>query len=153
MQSLELKIPPPIVTALFAVAMWMLSSYPPLLPLPALTRVSIALVILVIGIGFSMAGMASFSRAKTTVNPLKPESTTSLVSSGVYRFTRNPMYVGMLLVLVAWGVYLSSVWTWIGPLALWLYLTQFQIKPEERVLTKMFGAEFEAYKAKVRRWL
>ena len=153
MQSLELKIPPPIVTAIFALGMWAVSSLRPLLPVPALVRISIALAILLIGIGFSMAGMASFSRAKTTVNPLKPETTTSLVSSGVYRITRNPMYVGMLLVLVAWAIYLSSVWTWFGPLALSLYLTQFQIKPEERVLTKMFGSEFDAYKAKVRRWL
>ena len=153
MQSLELKVPTPIVTALLAVCMWCIGSLPPHLPVPPLVRVSIALVILLMGIGFSVAGVVSFKRAKTTVNPLKPETTTSLVSSGVYRFTRNPMYVGMVFVLIAWSVYLSSLWTLIGPVMLLLYLTRFQIQPEERALTTMFGADFVAYQSKVRRWL
>jgi protein-S-isoprenylcysteine O-methyltransferase Ste14 len=153
MQSLELKIPPPIVMTVFAAVMWMIKSLPPMLPLPALIQMSIALVILSIGLGFSVAGVAAFRRADTTVNPLKPETTSSLVSTGVYRITRNPMYVGMFLVLVAWAIYLSSAWTWFGPVGLCLYLTQFQIKPEERAMAKLFGKEFEAYRTRVRRWL
>jgi protein-S-isoprenylcysteine O-methyltransferase Ste14 len=153
MQSLELKIPPPIAMTVFAAAMWMIKSLPPMLPLPALVRMSLALVVLSIGLAFSVAGVAAFRRANTTVNPLKPETTSSLVSTGIYRITRNPMYVGMVIVLVAWAVYLSSVWTWFGPLGLCTYLTQFQIKPEERAMAKLFGAEFATYKAKIRRWL
>jgi protein-S-isoprenylcysteine O-methyltransferase Ste14 len=84
---------------------------------------------------------------------LKPEATSSLVTSGVYRFTRNPMYVGLALVLLAWAVFLSSAWTMLGPLTFILYMTRFQIMPEEKVLSGMFGAAYSAYQAKVRRWL
>lgn len=63
------------------------------------------------------------------------------------------MYVGLLFVLIAWGVYLSSFWTFVGPVVLIFYLTRFQIQPEESMLATKFGADFTAYKAKVRRWL
>jgi protein-S-isoprenylcysteine O-methyltransferase Ste14 len=102
---------------------------------------------------FSLAGIVSFRRARTTVNPMKPEAATSLVSSGIYRITRNPMYVGLLFVLVAWAAGLSSAWSMLEPLAFFLYIGRFQITPEERVLSQLFGAEYSAYKARVRRWL
>ena len=95
----------------------------------------------------------SFRRARTTVNPLKPETSAALVSTGVYSFTRNPMYLGMALALFAWAVYLSSVWSLLGPVLFALYITRFQIVPEERVLDGLFGASFAAYKKRVRRWL
>jgi protein-S-isoprenylcysteine O-methyltransferase Ste14 len=153
MQALELKVPPPIVMALIAICMWCIGSLPPYLPVPALVRVVVALVVLLIGVAFSIAGVTTFKRAKTTLNPTKPETTTSLVSTGVYGITRNPMYVGLLFVLIGWAIYLSSFWALIGPLVLVLYLTRFQIQPEERVLATKFGADFVAYQARVRRWL
>jgi protein-S-isoprenylcysteine O-methyltransferase Ste14 len=76
-----------------------------------------------------------------------------LVSTGVYSFTRNPMYLGMALVLLAWAAYLSSAWSLLGPLLFALYITRFQIVPEERVLDRLFGTSFAAYKKCVRRWL
>jgi protein-S-isoprenylcysteine O-methyltransferase Ste14 len=81
------------------------------------------------------------------------DKTSSLVTSGVYRFSRNPMYVGMLLILTAWAVFLAVPLTLLGPLAFFLYLKRFQIEPEERVMGEIFGAEFSAYRAQVRRWL
>jgi protein-S-isoprenylcysteine O-methyltransferase Ste14 len=84
---------------------------------------------------------------------MKPASASSLVSSGVYRITRNPMYVGVLLVLVAWATFLAAPLALPGPLAFVLYIGRFQIAPEEAVLGKLFGAEYAEYKAKVRRWL
>jgi len=75
-----------------------------------------------------------------------------LVTGGIYRFTRNPMYVGLLLVLVAWATFLSSLWTLVGPLAFVLYITRFQIKPEESALATLFGQPYADYRAKVRRW-
>jgi protein-S-isoprenylcysteine O-methyltransferase Ste14 len=95
----------------------------------------------------------SFRRAKTTVNPLKPETSAALVSTGVYSHTRNPMYLGMVLALFAWAVYLSSIWSLVGPAFFVLYITRFQIIPEERALDRLFGAPFAAYKTRVRRWL
>jgi protein-S-isoprenylcysteine O-methyltransferase Ste14 len=112
-----------------------------------------AVALVLLGGGISLAGVISFRRAKTTVNPMKPGTTSSLVTTGIYRITRNPMYVGVLFVLVAWAVFLSSVWAFVGPLVFVLYINRFQIAPEERVLSAMFGTAYSNYLAKVRRWL
>ena len=151
--ALELKIPPPVVAVLVAGAMWGISLVAPLLEVSTLTRIIVALTIALAGGGFSLTGIISFLRERTTVNPMKPETTSSLVSSGIYRVTRNPMYVGLLFVLVAWAVFLSSPWALLGPLAFVLYISRFQIVPEERVLSTMFGTGYSAYKSRVRRWL
>ena len=153
MTSLELKIPPPAIAVLVAVAMWGLSLVTSPLQVPAVVRLWAALAIAVVGLGFSAAGVISFRRAKTTLNPTKPQSTSSLVCSGIYAVTRNPMYVGLLFVLVALTVFLSSAWALLGPAAYFLYIGRFQIAPEERALTALFGAEYAAYLSKVRRWL
>ncbi len=153
MQALELKIPPPAVAVLMAGAMWGISLVAPLLEVPAFIRVAVAVTIALAGGGFSLAGVISFRRARTTVNPMKPEMTSSLVCSGIYRVTRNPMYVGLLFILVAWAVFLSSAWALLGPLTFVLYINRFQIAPEERVLSAMFGTGYSAYKSRVRRWL
>jgi protein-S-isoprenylcysteine O-methyltransferase Ste14 len=152
-RALELKIPPPVVAALTAGAMWGISLAAPLLEAPIFIRVVTAGAIVLAGVGFILAGVVSFRRAKTTVNPLRPETASSLVCSGIYRVTRNPMYVGLLIVLVAWAVFLSSAWALLGPLIFLLYMNRFQIAPEERVLSELFGASYSNYKAGVRRWL
>ena len=144
MQSLELKIPPPAVALLIVGSMWGISLVTPLLDLPAFIRVVAAVTIALTGVGVSLAGIIAFRRARTTVNPMKPETTSSLVCSGIYRATRNPMYVGVLFVLVAWAVFLSSAWALFGPMAFVLYINRFQIEPEERVLLAMFGADYVA---------
>jgi protein-S-isoprenylcysteine O-methyltransferase Ste14 len=134
--------------------MWAIaSSLPPLLPLPAPLRLPAALILTLAGAAIALSGVVSFRRARTTVNPLKPETSTSLVSSGIYRITRNPMYLGMLAVLLAWAAYLPSVLALLGPAAFSLYITRFQIIPEERALHSLFGAPFVEYTQKVRRWL
>ena len=153
MQSLELKIPPPAVAALVAIAMWGLSAITPVLEVPWQYRVAAAFAIALAGGAFSMAGIVSFRRARTTVNPMKPESASSLVCSGIYRITRNPMYVGLLLVLVALATFLAAPWALLGPVAFVFYIGRFQIAPEEKALSEIFGAEYSAYMAKVRRWL
>ena len=153
MKALEVKIPPPAVAAAIAVAMWGTSRLAPLLELPSALRLGAAAATLLVGIGFSAGGVLAFRRARTTVNPTKPEQASSLVTSGVYRVTRNPMYVGLSCVLVAWAVFLSSAWALLGPVAFVLYIGRFQIAPEERALVKLFGGEYSDYQAKVRRWL
>ena len=153
MQALELKIPPPAIAVLIAGVMWGISLVAPLLGGPAVIRVGAAVAIALAGAGFSLAGAISFRRAKTTVNPMKPETTSALVCSGIYRVTRNPMYVGFLLILLAWAAFLSTAWAFLGPLAFVFYMNRFQIAPEERVLSAMFGADYAAYKSRFRRWL
>ena len=152
MNALELKVPPPAVGLLIAAAMWGIAQVSPAtlaVPNPHFAAAVIALA----GITFDIAGIISFQRAKTTINPLRPNKTTSLVSSGVYRITRNPMYVGMLFLLIAWAIFMSSPWALLGPLAFVLYMNRFQISPEERVLEGLFGDDFANYRKKVRRWL
>ena len=153
MPSLELKIPPPAVALAAALVMGWAGRYGVLESVPLVWRVGAALVVAAIGAAFDVAGILAFRRAKTTVNPMKPEKSAALVSTGVYRITRNPMYVGMVFILLAWAVYLASPWALFGPLVFAAYITRFQIKPEERVLAARFGAEFASYLARVRRWL
>ena len=116
-------------------------------------RLVVALAIALVGASIDLFSAISFRRARTTVNPMKPENTSVLVTSGAYRFSRNPMYVGLLFVLVAWAVFLSSAWALVGPPLFVLYINRFQIAPEERVLAATFGAAYLAYKSSVRRWL
>jgi protein-S-isoprenylcysteine O-methyltransferase Ste14 len=153
MQPLENRIPPPAIAVLFAVAMWVLSKYVAQIEVSDLARIVTAIVIFLLGTFFCLAGVASFRRAKTTVNPLKPETASSLVSSGIYRFSRNPMYVGFALILVAWAVFLACAWALLGVAGFILYMNRFQITPEERALGALFGDEFAGYKSRVRRWL
>lgn len=154
MRFLELRIPPPLVGLIVAGAMWIIaSSLPPLYPLPASLRLPVAVILALIGVAVALSGIIAFRRAQTTVNPLKPETSTSLVSTGIYRITRNPMYLGMLAVLLAWAAYLPSLLTLLGPAAFSLYITRFQIIPEEKFLLSLFGTAFVEYTQNVRRWL
>ena len=153
MRSLELRIPPPLVALLVAGAMWGLAAVAPRLDMPAFPRHAAATAIALAGLACSLAGIAVFRRAHTTVNPMRPQTSSSLVVSGIYRVTRNPMYLGLVCVLVAWAGLLSSAWALLGPVAFVLYMNRFQIAPEERALAALFGADYAAYRASVRRWL
>ena len=153
MHALELKIPPPVVALLMAAAMWLASRTAPSIELPFFARVATAMAIAILGGGIALAAEVSFKRAKTSINPMKPEKTSSLVTSGIYRFTRNPMYLGLLLVLLAWSAFLASPWALAGPIAFVLYMGRFQITPEERILSAKFGAAYTDYRSRVRRWL
>ena len=132
--------------------MWLVSVYSAFtIALP--WRSAFALICCTVGLGIVSAGLLSFRRAKTTVNPLIPEATTTMVTSGIYRFSRNPMYLGFLFVLAGWAIYLSNLLAFtLLPLFVW-YLNRFQILPEERVLSAKFPPTFTAYKGSVRRWL
>ncbi|SGY91410.1 Membrane protein, putative [Moritella viscosa] len=153
MSILENKIPPPVITLLFAVLMWGISFITPNLTFSLALRLPLSLLIVVLGSFFCVAGVASFKKATTTVNPLKPEAASSLVNSGIYRISRNLMYVGFALFLLSWGVYLSSPWTILVIVGFVFYMNKFQIIPEERALTTIFGSEFTSYLSQVRRWL
>ncbi|AGI24237.1 hypothetical protein H681_11835 [Pseudomonas sp. ATCC 13867] len=149
MDWLEHRIPPPLVAIILGALMWLLAR-----PLPPLgSRLWLALPVLLAGIAVCLAGVLSFRRARTTVNPLKPETASSLVVAGIYRHTRNPMYLGFAIVLLAWSIALASLSAVLGVAAFVLYMNRFQITPEEQALRHLFGAEFEAYCGRVRRWV
>jgi len=153
MSALELKVPPPVLALCLALLMWFTSLLVPSVVVPFGVRVGIALALVAIGQSISISGIVSFRRAKTTINPVKPSAASSLVTSGVYRVTRNPMYLGLLVTLVAWAVFLSNLVALLAAPLFVLYINRFQINPEERVLSSLFGAEYAVYKEKVRRWL
>ena len=153
MQTLELKIPPPAVAILLSVAMWFVSRFGPSIDLPLLARSVAFGVLAVAGGAIGLAGNVEFKRARTTPNPFEPQQASSLVTTGVYRFTRNPMYLGLLMVLLGWAAFLCSAASLLGPAAFVAYIARFQIGPEERVLSAKFGAAYSAYLARVRRWL
>ena len=151
--ALEFKIPPPLVALLIAVAMWGISFASRPFEASIFIREAVALVFVIVGGIIGISGIVALRHAKTTFRPERPEMTSSLVTYGIYRFTRNPMYVGVLHILVAWAVLLESVWAFAGPGIFILYINRFQIVPEERMLASKFGPAYEAYKAEVCRWL
>jgi protein-S-isoprenylcysteine O-methyltransferase Ste14 len=150
---LETKIPPPIVALLFAVAMWFLAKELPRVALATPLRIGLACAIALVGAAFAVSGFVAFGRAKTTVDPIDPSKASSLVTSGIYRITRNPMYVGLAFLLTGWAIALSSPVLLAAPAVFAVYITRFQIQPEERALTALFGSSYTHYQASVRRWL
>lgn len=153
MNHLELRIPPLALFIIFAVMIWVVGVYLPAgnVALPG-RRVAAAITFL-LGLGVVSAGVFEFRRRKTTMSPFSPERTASVVSSGIYRWSRNPMYLGMALALLGIAIWCAN---WLGfavVLLFCLYLTRFQIQPEERMLLKLFGAEYAEYMAQVRRWI
>jgi protein-S-isoprenylcysteine O-methyltransferase Ste14 len=152
MNRLELKVPPPVVALCLALLMWFAPSLgQPEVPLQV--RVGVALVLVLIGLSISISGMVAFRRARTTISPVKASAASSLVTTGVYRFTRNPMYLGLLLTLLAWAAFLFNPVALLFVPIFVLYINRFQIKPEERTLSALFGGEYGAYQERVRRWL
>ena len=153
MHVLELKVPPVAVVLLVAGVMWLVTWAVPAFGFVFPARELFAAGLAVVGLVVSALGVALFRRAGTTVNPMKPDLASSLVVSGVYVRTRNPMYLGLLVVLVGWAVFLSNALAFLMLPAFILYMNRFQIEPEERALASLFRQDFAAYKSRVRRWL
>lgn len=150
--ALDTRIPPPVVALIIALLMWNASAWWTVLEVPT-WRMPLLLLLVAVGAAFDLSGLWAFHRARTTVNPMKPGKTSSIVTNGVYRITRNPMYVGMALFLCAGAVMLWSPLALLGPLVFVVYISRFQIEPEERVLRERFGGVYADYCARVRRWL
>jgi len=153
MDWMELRIPPPLVAGFFALLMWLAATSIPMLDLDFPGRRQLPFLIAAAGIAVGLSAFFGFRRAKTTVSPLAPQESSALVVTGVYRWTRNPMYLGMLAILVAWALWLANAAPFFLLPLFMLYLNRFQIGPEERALQARFGGEFERYRRSVRRWL
>ncbi len=152
-RGLELKIPPMIVLIFAGFLMWLIARATPQFLVLYPGRGVLTAILGIIGVGVVYAGLREFKKASTTVHPQHPGEASTVVTSGIYRFTRNPMYLGMLLWLLAWLAYLANVAAVIVPVAFVLYIARYQISPEERILTQKFGAPYEAYLRSVRRWI
>lgn len=147
------KIPPPILLLITGGIMWLVArsdfAYPITVPYPLALSVASAAV----GLFIAVIAMRQFNAAETTVNPLAPDSATSLVSSGIYRRSRNPMYAGLLFILAGWSLWLGSLTSIVVIVLFVVTITELQIKPEEEALSELFGEEYKEYCRNVRRWI
>jgi protein-S-isoprenylcysteine O-methyltransferase Ste14 len=150
---LELKMSPVMMTILLAVLMWFLARSTPAYAITPWLRFGVLLVFLGAGAAIGIAGVRAFHRAHTTVNPWRPHASSELVVSGIYQRTRNPMYLGLLLALAGWGLYLANLYSLLLGFLFVPYMNRFQIRPEERALEQVFGEAFVEYCKRVRRWL
>ena len=150
---LDLKIPPPIVAILCALGIVYLPDLFGLQAFEIPLQGWVAGVVIAFGLSFDLMGLLEFRKHATTISPLSPNKSALVVSSGIYRITRNPMYLGMAIVLVGVTIAFGSAIGLLMVLVFVLYITRFQIKPEERILEAKFGEAFVDYKAKVKRWI
>ena len=155
---MEKKIPPPLVAIICGLLMKWIAGVDFLennLVSDAfeLIKLLIVLCLILTGLFIDVLAIFSFRKGKTTINPLNPNATSKLVINGVYKISRNPMYLGLVLFLCAWGLYLSSVFSFLIVPVFIFYITRFQIIPEEQVLEEIFSDEFLNYKQTVRRWI
>ena len=145
------KIPPPIVTLFFGLCIYLSRSYFPEFSNSVLNLLSI--ISFVVGIFFFAAAVSSFKKQKTTVNPISIEKASSLVVSGIFKYSRNPMYLGMSFALLGLAFQFNLVGGLLLTSIFILFITTFQIKPEEVAMEKLFDQEWKNYTKNVRRWL
>lgn len=150
---MKLMIPPPIIAFLCGLAMWGIPEAFPQTRFAFPLQSALAGAFVVVGLALDLISIGAFRKAKTTVTPLAPEKATRLVVTGLYRFTRNPMYLGLLLILSGIAIWLGSPVNGAILIAFVGYITAFQIAPEEARLSELFGSDYECYRARVRRWL
>jgi len=150
-KDLELKVPPVAVMLVLACLMGLSTGLGPRLLWPHLRDIGSGLIFG--GISVGILGIVSFRRAQTTVDPRFPRRTTALVTSGIYRITRNPMYLGMLLALAGLACCLGHLLPFLAAPSFVIFINRWQIVPEERALAQLFPTSFNFYRAQVRRWL
>ena len=151
---MKTKIPPPLVTLIAMLLTFLSRDYLDIFYLHPHLQRTLFLLFLVIGVSVIFLATRQFKISKTTVNPLKPETASSLVTSGIFRRTRNPMYLGLTSLLISFSIYFSSVFGIIIYLPLFIsYITIFQIIPEEDAMNKLFSNDYKSYCLKVRRWI
>jgi protein-S-isoprenylcysteine O-methyltransferase Ste14 len=153
MRVLENRIPPLIVALLCAAGMWTLARWWPLWKFEFSASLPAGLVVASFGFVLCILGALEFWRAKTSLNPFHPKQATSLVTTGIYRFTRNPIYLGFLFALLGCFLVFEGLSAFFSLPVFTLYITRFQIQPEERALRAKFGSAYTEYQVRVRRWL
>jgi protein-S-isoprenylcysteine O-methyltransferase Ste14 len=151
---MKTKIPPPLVALIVMLLTFLSRDYLDIFYLHPHLQRTLFLLFLVIGVSVIFLATRQFKISKTTVNPLKPETASSLVTSGIFSRTRNPMYLGLTSLLISFSIYFSSVFGIIIYLPLFIsYITIFQIIPEEDAMNKLFSNDYKSYCLKVRRWI
>ena len=145
------KIPPPIVTFFFGLCIYLSRPYFPEFSFSILN--SLSTISFVLGITVFATAVSSFKRQNTTVNPISIEKASSLVVNGVFKYSRNPMYLGMLFILLGLTFKFNLIGGLLFTSIFMIFISIFQIKPEEAAMEKLFDQEWKDYIKNVRRWL
>jgi len=153
LKALETKIPPLVVALISFAMIWIAYRRFPEMRWNYELQKPVAFGLFIVAFLISALGVLAFKKAQTTADPMTPSKASSLVDFGIYKFTRNPMYLGMLISLFGVFSYFPTPLAIIGLVFYVLYMTRFQIKPEERALASIFGDDYLNYKEKVARWL
>ena len=149
---MELKIPPAVVTLFFGLLIYLLSIILPVGYFDFFGRKVALLALLLLGLLFGGVAVLQFRVKHTTINPSHPNAATNLITHGIYGYTRNPMYLGLLLILIAFLLYRQNAFNTITVALFVYYMNRFQIEPEERILETKFGKPYQLYLKQVRRW-
>ncbi len=153
MQRLELKVPPVAVFLVFSIVMWVAARELPRASFQVPGAGVIAAILAIISAGLGITAILAFRRNSTTVHPNFPDRTSAIVTGGIFRYTRNPMYLSLALLLAAWAAKLGNVVSQACIPAFVAYMTRFQIRPEERTLLSRIGSTYAEYMDSVRRWI
>ena len=150
---MRLKIPPVLQTLIFGLSIWITDKYLTIDKFSFSGQKILALSIFLIGATVGLVSVWQFYKKKTSVDPRDPSKASKLVTHGLYNLSRNPMYLGLAIILFSFVLWLGNIFTLI-PLLLFIWFnTTYQIKPEEEVLENLFGEDFSIYCKKVRRWI
>lgn len=153
MKFLELKIPPVALLLIVAFLMWALNSRIVIIKISFAGLHWLGPLCFIVGVVVALLGVYQFRKSGTTVDPRIPQESSSLVSEGIYQYSRNPMYLGFLLILTSWAIVLANPLAFIGLPLFVMYMNRFQIKPEEQFMQEKFGDKYRQYLLRVRRWV
>ncbi|SIQ56898.1 methyltransferase family protein [Maribacter ulvicola] len=149
---MELKVPPVLVFLCFGLMMFLLAEFLPIGYFDFLGRLLLAKLLIGIGVFTALFALVQFRKVKTTIDPLNPDKASNLVVGGIFKFSRNPMYLALLLLLLALGVFLGNAFNILIAAGFVSYMNRFQIIPEEQILLGKFGRSFKDYCILTRRW-
>ncbi len=149
---MKLKLPPAIVFLIFGSLMYLLAEFLPVGYFDFFGRRYLIKALLILAVVISCVALIQFFLVKTSIDPKNPSKASSLVSNGIYKYSRNPMYLGLLLILLAWALWLGNAFNVLLAAGFVSYMNAFQIQPEESTLASLFGKEYKNYCIKVRRW-
>ena len=148
---MKIKIPPPLIVVFLITLVYLSSNFIVGFELPFRTQLSILL--LLIGLSVIFIPVFQFIKSKTTINPQNFKNVNKLVSSGIFKISRNPMYLGMLIIIISTVVYYFNYFSAFTPFIFYFWINEFQIKREEKKLEEKFGSDYKKYKSKTRRWI
>ena len=146
-----LKIPPPLLVLILVVSSFFSSKKINIILIPNQNMVSI--IILLVGLLILIIPVSNFIKYKTTIDPIKFKKVNKLITSGIYKYSRNPMYLGLLMIVISSSILYLNIYSVTTPFLFYWWINRFQIKREEIFLTEKFGKEYLSYKTKTRRWI